>query len=52
MKRFAELVGQEDVKKKLGFYLDAFSKTQKFPFLLLTGAKGMGKTEFAKETVL
>lgn len=50
MKRFAELVGQEDVKKKLGFYLDAFSKTQKFPFLLLTGAKGMGKTEFAKET--
>ena len=50
MKRFAELVGQEDVKKKLGFYLDAHVKTQKFPFLLLTGAKGMGKTEFAKET--
>jgi Holliday junction resolvasome RuvABC ATP-dependent DNA helicase subunit len=48
--RFANLVGQEDVKKKLNFYIDAQNKTSKFPFLLLTGAKGMGKTEFAKET--
>ena len=48
--RFADLVGQEDVKKKLNFYIDAQNKTGKFPFLLLTGAKGMGKTEFAKET--
>jgi len=47
--RFADLIGQTDVKKKLNFYLDAQNKTQKFPFLLLTGAKGMGKTEFAKE---
>ena len=50
MNRFAELVGQDDVKKKLNFYLDAHEKTKRFPFLLLTGAKGMGKTEFAKET--
>ncbi len=50
MSRFAELVGQADVKKKLDFYLDAHEKSRKFPFLLLTGAKGMGKTEFAKET--
>jgi Holliday junction resolvasome RuvABC ATP-dependent DNA helicase subunit len=48
--RFADLIGQTDVKKKLNFYLDSQNKTQKFPFLLLTGAKGMGKTEFAKET--
>lgn len=47
--RFANLIGQEDVKKKLNFYLDAQNKSQKFPFLLLTGAKGMGKTEFAKQ---
>ena len=50
MNRFAELIGQDDVKKKLNFYLDAHEKTKRFPFLLLTGAKGMGKTEFAKET--
>jgi len=48
--RFADLVGQIDVKKKLDFYLEAQNKSGKFPFLLLTGARGMGKTEFAKET--
>mgnify|MGYP003351091273 CR=1 FL=1 len=47
--RFANLVGQEDVKKKLNFYLDAQNKSLKMPFLLLAGAKGIGKTEFAKE---
>lgn len=47
--RFADLVGQEDVKKKLNFYLDAQNKSGRFPFLLLTGQKGIGKTEFAKE---
>ncbi len=45
---FPELVGQHNVKKKLAFYLDAFDKTQKCPFLNLIGAKGLGKTEFAK----
>ena len=48
-KRFENLIGQEDAKKKLNFYLDAQNKTQRLPFILLAGAKGMGKTEFAKE---
>lgn len=45
---FPNLVGQHNVKKKLGFYLDAFHKTGQAPFLNLIGAKGLGKTEFAK----
>ena len=45
---FPHLVGQNAVKKKLSFYIDAFNKTSKAPFLLLAGAKGLGKTEFAK----
>ena len=47
-KYFPDLVGQENVKKKLSFYLDAFHKTSSCPFLNLIGAKGLGKTEFAK----
>ena len=45
---FPDLVGQHAVKKKLGFYLEAFNKTEMCPFLNLIGAKGLGKTEFAK----
>jgi Holliday junction resolvasome RuvABC ATP-dependent DNA helicase subunit len=45
---FPKLVGQNAVKKKLSFYIDAFKKTSKSPFLLMAGAKGLGKTEFAK----
>ena len=45
---FPDLVGQHAVKKKLSFYLEAFKKTGMCPFLNLIGAKGLGKTEFAK----
>jgi len=45
---FPDLIGQDAVKKKLSFYLDAFHKTSQAPFLLMAGAKGLGKTEFAK----
>jgi Holliday junction resolvasome RuvABC ATP-dependent DNA helicase subunit len=45
---FKDLIGQTAVKKKLSFYLDAFHKTSQAPFLLMAGAKGLGKTEFAK----
>ena len=45
---FPELIGQTAVKKKLSFYIDAFNKTSQAPFLLMAGAKGLGKTEFAK----
>jgi len=47
-KYFSDLIGQNAVKKKLSFYLDAFYKTSQAPFLLMAGAKGLGKTEFAK----
>lgn len=47
-KYFPDLIGQNAVKRKLSFYIDAFNKTGVCPFLLLTGAKGLGKTEFAK----
>ena len=46
---FAELYGQNNVKKRLSFYLKAFDKTSLCPFLLLVGAKGLGKTEFARQ---
>ena len=45
---FDGLIGQDNVKKKLSFYLKAFNKTSICPFLNVVGAKGLGKTEFAK----
>jgi Holliday junction resolvasome RuvABC ATP-dependent DNA helicase subunit len=45
---FPNLIGQDGVKKKLSFYLDAFRNMKVCPFLNLIGAKGLGKTEFAK----
>jgi len=45
---FPELIGQDSIKKTLSFYLDAFRKTSQAPFFLMSGAKGLGKTEFAK----
>jgi len=45
---FDGLVGQDNVKRKLNFYLKAFNKTSICPFLNFVGAKGLGKTEFAK----
>jgi len=46
---FDKLVGQISVKKKLGFYLEAYNSTSIVPFLNFVGAKGLGKTEFARE---
>ena len=46
---FDNLVGQISVKKKLGFYLEAYNSTSIVPFLNFVGAKGLGKTEFARE---
>lgn len=46
---FDGLVGQDALKRKLGFYLDAFKVTSKMPFLLFCGAKGFGKTRFMRE---
>jgi len=47
-KNFSKLVGQEEVKRKLSFYANAQNATGKSPFIMLSGAKGLGKTEFAR----
>lgn len=47
---FNDMVGQEGLKRKLSFYLDAFKETRIMPFLLFAGARGSGKSEFAKAT--
>ena len=46
---FEHLIGQDNVKKKLNFYIKAYKATSVCPFLNLVGAKGLGKTLFAKE---
>lgn len=45
---FEELIGQEGVKRQLSFFAESQQKTGMSPFLMLSGAKGLGKTEFAK----
>lgn len=45
---FKELVGQSTLKRKLSFFIEAFEKTKRLPFLLFTGQRGTGKTEFAR----
>ena len=47
-KYFDGLIGQENLKRKLSFYLDAFKETSRLPFILFCGAKGFGKTAFAR----
>ncbi len=45
---FNQLVGQEPVKRKLGFFAEGKRVRGFLPALLLNGAAGLGKTEFAK----
>jgi len=49
MNYFDELVGQEELKRKLSFYLEAYDKTSLIPFLNFVGAKGLGKTAFVRK---
>ena len=46
---FETLVGQKLVKKKLQFYKESYDTSKRMPFLFFVGAKGLGKTEFAKQ---
>lgn len=46
---FDGLVGQDNLKRKLGFYLDAFKATSRMPFLQFAGSKGFGKSAFARK---
>jgi len=46
---FDTLIGQDQIKRKLSFYLDGYKSTKISPFLMFNGSKGLGKTEFAKQ---
>lgn len=48
MNYFNNLIGQESVKRQLTFHLEGHLARGRSPFLLLLGAKGLGKTSFAK----
>ena len=48
MNNFDKLIGQEAVKRQLAFHLAGHKARGRSPFLLLLGAKGLGKTTFAK----
>lgn len=47
---FENIVGQDNVKKRLNFYLEAFQRGGVFPNLCFIAPKGMGKTEIARST--
>lgn len=46
---FKNLVGQQPIKNKLLFSLQAHKAGRQFPFFLFTGAHGNGKTAFIRE---
>ena len=45
---FDKLIGQPKVKSRLTFFANAKKSRGRIPPLLFNGAKGLGKTEFAK----
>jgi Holliday junction resolvasome RuvABC ATP-dependent DNA helicase subunit len=46
---FDSIIGQEPAKKMLGFYLNGYARSRKMPYLMITAAKGKGKTLLARE---
>jgi len=46
---FEKLIGQNQIKKKLNFYIDVQKKVGTVPFLNFIGARGLGKTAYARE---
>jgi Holliday junction resolvasome RuvABC ATP-dependent DNA helicase subunit len=45
---FDKLIGQTAIKSKLEFYAKGHQNTSTTPFLMFNGAKGLGKTHFAR----
>ena len=48
MENFSSLIGQDHIKRQLGFYLDSQTSNTRIPFIMMNGAKGSGKTEFCR----
>lgn len=46
---FDTLIGQDHIKKSFGFYIKGATNGGIVPPLLLTGARGLGKTEYARQ---
>jgi len=46
---FDTLIGQEHIKKSFGFYIEGAKNGGVVPPILLTGARGLGKTEYARQ---
>lgn len=46
---FKELIGQDHIKNSLQFYIEGSNRGGAVPPLLFTGARGLGKTEFARQ---
>lgn len=49
MNYFNEMIGQTKTKNVLGFYVDAFEKTEILPHLFILGQRGQGKTMLATQ---
>jgi Holliday junction resolvasome RuvABC ATP-dependent DNA helicase subunit len=49
MNMFPDVVGQDEAKKKLAFYIKSYHQTKIMPNLLFSGQKGGGKTHIATE---
>jgi Holliday junction resolvasome RuvABC ATP-dependent DNA helicase subunit len=49
MKMFENMIGQPQIKSTLQFYIEAAQNGGIIPPVLFTGARGLGKTEFARE---
>lgn len=45
---FDKLIGQDHIKKSMQFYIEGAKRGGAVPPLLLTGARGLGKTEYAR----
>jgi Holliday junction resolvasome RuvABC ATP-dependent DNA helicase subunit len=49
MNYFDEMIGQSKTKSVLGFYIDAFEKTEILPHMFIVGQSGQGKTMLATQ---
>lgn len=47
---FPDVVGQDEAKKKIAFYLNSYNHTHIMPNLMFCAQKGQGKSMIAKET--